>query len=64
MARLQQGTAMALTQVKVPRPLFVAVKQQLGRDKLTLRQLVRWAMVEYLALREPDKADRTWRQCV
>lgn len=62
--RLHAGAQTALLQARVPKILYEAARAQLDADGLSLRQLCRWALVEYLAQRETKLAQDTWNACV
>jgi hypothetical protein len=53
-----------LFQAKAPSPLYAAVREQLKADNVSLRRFLRWAMLEYLHLRNPKVAEATLKQCI
>jgi hypothetical protein len=62
--RLVKGTQQSLCQALVPKVLFEACRAQLDQDGLTWRDVVRWALVEYLVMRNPEKGRKVWSNCV
>lgn len=54
----------AMCQGLVPTPLYKAARKQLKTDKISMRRLLRWALMEYLRLRNPKKAQDAWNQCI
>ena len=62
--RLVEGVALSLCQAMVPRPLFEAARAQMEQDNLGWRDVVRWALVEYLVMRNPANGREVWSRCV
>lgn len=45
---------------RVPEPLYGAVKTCIDQEGITWRQLMRWALVQYLALKSDKAPEQVW----